>query len=102
MPDSVLRILGFSIKPGDKLHFHGAALRDLFAMNERLAEWDSPDAESPPAKMCEALAGRPRPAHGWSCNTAEQYLDILRWEAEWRAALKYLRADAMLKARMSK
>ena len=76
----------------------GMSLRDWFAGNETLAEWDCPEA-SAPHKMCEALAGRPKPANGWACNTHDEYIDMLRWEADWRAALKYIRADAMLKAR---
>ena len=72
-------------------------LRDWFAGQESLVEWDTPDAV--PAKaLCEALAGRPQPATGWYC-TGDDMLDMLRWEAQWRAALKYIRADAMIVAR---
>ena len=77
---------------------HGMTLRDWFAAHETLSEWDHPKA-SLSENMCEALAGRPKPNHGWSCETPEQWLDITRWDADWRAALKYIRSDAMLKAR---
>lgn len=76
----------------------GMSLRDWFAGQESLAEWDSGDAVIRP-QMAEALAGRKQPEHGWACATPGEFLAMLRFEADWRAALKYLRADAMLKAK---
>lgn len=73
-------------------------IRDWFAGKENLSEWD--DQEAIPSKsMTEALAGYPQPTHGWSCSTQSEWIAMLTWEADWRAALKYIRADAMLKAR---
>jgi len=67
----------------------GMSLRDWLAGQEKIdpAEdfnWD----------VCEALAG-PRPTGDWLTNP----LDWFRWEASWRAAMRYARADAMLAAR---
>lgn len=81
----------------DPEYVTGMSLRDWFASNEDLAEWDPPDAVASRA-MCDALAGRPPPPKGWS-STGDGMLDMLRWEADWRAALKYVRADALLAAR---
>ena len=68
----------------------GISLRDWFAAQEHLTDWEQPDVFMS-NETAEQLAGRPRPATG-------NYLDTLKWEAEWRAALRYIRADAMLKA----
>lgn len=77
----------------------GMTMRDYFAAHEQLSEWDV--SEAVPGKgMCEALAGEHSPTHGWSCKTAEEYLAMCKWEAKWRAALKFIRADAMLAERM--
>lgn len=72
----------------------GLSLRDYLAAAESVREWDNPDA-APSKNMCEALAGRPMPESGWGGDV----LAMLRFEAEWRAALKYLRADAMIAER---
>lgn len=79
---------------------NGMSLRDYFAAKETLAEWDHPEAVVSQS-MGEALAG-PRPQHGWSCKDPEQWIAMLRWEAAWRSALKYIRADAMIAAREGK
>ena len=76
----------------------GMSLRDWFAGQERLADWDNSDAVMQRA-MAEALAGQPQPPNGWAGKTTAELIAMLRWEAEWKAALKYLRADAMMKAR---
>jgi hypothetical protein len=77
--------------------YHGMSLRDWLASNESLSQWDAvePDAIN---EMCEALAGK-RPDHGFNCHTPKEYIAMLKWEAKWRAALKYIRADAMLNER---
>lgn len=72
-------------------------LRDWLAAHETLKEWE--DFDMFEQRDCEFLAGRPKPKHGWRCETREQLIETLQWEADWRAALKYIRADAMLKAR---
>ena len=70
----------------------GMTLRDWFAGNESIAEYDDPEASI--GRIGDLLAG-PRPVGGWG----EDPLVMLKWEAKWRAELKYLRADAMIAAR---
>ena len=77
---------------------HGMSLRDWFAGHETLAEWDYPDSVVR-AGMCDTLAGRPRPKNGWNAKSKDEWLDMLKWDAAWRAALKYIRSDAMLAER---
>jgi hypothetical protein len=85
-------------KTRQEVQWCGMTLRDWFAGKENLSEWD--DQESIPSKsMAEALAGYQQPTHGWSCSTQSEWIAMLTWEAKWRSALKYIRADAMLKAR---
>lgn len=72
----------------------GMSLRDWFAGQETLGEFDNPEA-CIGEKAATALAGEPKPQGGW----AEDPLGMLRWEAKWRAALKYIRSDAMLAER---
>ena len=81
--------------------FDGMSLRDWFAGHENIAELDDQNA-IPSESMCVALAGRDKPNHGWSCKSPEQWVAMLQWDSDWRAALKYIRADAMLKARDSR
>ena len=79
----------------------GMSLRDWFAGQESLTDGDDVEVVMS-TPMAEALAGRKQPGHGWSCATPEEYLAMLQFEADWRAALRYIRADAMLKAREEK
>jgi hypothetical protein len=91
----------FQPTTGDQVvreQFSGMSLRDHFASRETLSEWDNHDAVVA-NQMAEALAGYPRPSHGWKCETASEWLAMVKWEADWRAALRYIRADAMIKAR---
>jgi hypothetical protein len=67
----------------------GMSLRDWFAGKEQLSGYDDW-----PTEMFEPLAGK-RPDGNWATNT----IAWLEWEAVWRARIKYIRADAMLKAR---
>ncbi len=71
------------------------SLRDDFAAKEKLAEYDHPDA-IPSKRLCEALAG-PQPEGGWG--ESGDIVEMFKWESKWRAALKYIRADAMIKER---
>ena len=81
--------------PGSEVAW-GMSLRDWFAGQETLADFDSQEA-SLPKWVAEALAGRkPDLSH---VTKADNWIEHLKWEAEWRAALKYIRADAMLRAR---
>lgn len=68
--------------------------RDYFATHETLSDCDQPDA-SIAMELAISLAG-PAPDGGWK---GENKLAMLRWEARWRAALRYIRADAMLAER---
>lgn len=74
----------------------GMSLRDWFAGQEQLRDLDLND-ERPSLAMAEFLAGRPRPPDS-ADSTREEIVAALRWEADWRAAIRYIRADAMLRA----
>lgn len=68
----------------------GMSLRDYFAAHETLGDWCINEANMP-QDWADLLAGYKRPVNdpiGW-----------LRWEADWKSALKYIRADAMIVAR---
>ncbi len=78
--------------------WRGMTLRDFLASRETLAEFDFPD-EVCHRRTAEALAGRPHPTPE---QCAADPLAYRKWEADWRAALRYLRADAMLRAREAK
>lgn len=65
-------------------------LRDEFAKTEGL--WDLANCNYHQEVM-EALAGYPEPA---------DLVESVEWESAWRAKLRYIRADAMLKAREAK
>lgn len=67
----------------------GMSLCDWFAGQEQLGDFNHPQAQLPQNAM-EALAGYPMPSG---------ILESLKWEADWRAALRFIRADAMLAAR---
>jgi hypothetical protein len=69
----------------------GMTLRDWFAGQEQLKDWEDAGGGS----ITEALAG-PRP--NWQIDP----VGYIRWEARWRAAIKYIRADAMLAVRARK
>ena len=71
----------------------GMSLRDWFAGQETLADLDHPEATISP-ELTNALAG-PRPDKTFT----EDPIAWTVWESNWRAKLKYIRADAMLKAR---
>jgi hypothetical protein len=75
---------------GDYPGSPGMSLRDWFAGQEQLTDYSN--GECPEPRLGEMLAGREKPAGAWC-------FDHYRWEAEWRSALKYIRADAMMKAR---
>ena len=68
-------------------------LRDYFAAAEKLEDLD----ETCIFDVAVALAG-PKPKGSWSTNTVEW----IKWNAKWRAEMRFIRADAMLKAREAK
>jgi hypothetical protein len=61
-------------------------LRDEFAKTEGL--WDLANCNYH-QEIMEALAGYPEPA---------DLVESVEWESAWRAKLRYIRADAMLRA----
>lgn len=70
--------------------YYGMSLRDYLAAHETLCDWCTNEAAMP-NDWAKLLAGYERPVNdpiGW-----------LRWEADWQSALKYIRADAMIRAR---
>lgn len=71
----------------------GMSLRDWFAGQEQLCDFNNPEALIP-ASAGNALAGEPMPEGGFS----KDIIGTLKWEAKWRAALRYIRADAMIAA----
>jgi hypothetical protein len=71
----------------------GMTLRDWFAGQETLEDLDGPEC-SIQFYFLEALAG-PKPIKPH----CEDPIAWAVWESTWRANLKYIRADAMLKAR---
>ena len=70
-----------------------SGIRDWFATHETLNDFAHPEAVMP-KKLAETLAGEPAPKGGWTVDP----LGMLKFEAKWRAALRYLRADAMIAA----
>jgi hypothetical protein len=69
----------------------GMSLRDWFAGQETLGDFDHPE-EKMPANGAIALAGpQPDKDAGWEAHFV--------WNAKWRAKLRYMRADAMIAAR---
>lgn len=70
----------------------GISLRDWFAGQERLLDVEHPDSTMISMALATALAGEPPPDRG-------DPVAGVKWEAKWKAALRYLRADAMLEAR---
>lgn len=79
--------------PHENHHGHkiaGMTLRDYFASNLP----DEPTGDDYHATIKEALVGRKQPIanhDGW--------IAVIQFEADFRAAWRYMRADAMLKAR---
>ena len=70
---------------------YGLSVRDWFAGHEIIAD------EEQSWELCEALAGK-RPDGDWRTNP----LGWDAWHALWRARMRYIRADAMLKARAAR
>lgn len=69
----------------------GLSLRDWFATQEHLLDYDNPELVIR-REAAEVLAGCKMPER-------ENSIELLKWEAKWRAALKYIRADAMIEER---
>ena len=74
-------------------YHHGMTLRDYFAAAEKLEDLD----ETCISDIAVALAG-PIPTGNWRTNTVEW----IKWKAKWRAEMRFIRADAMLRAREAK
>lgn len=69
----------------------GMTLRDYFASHEGLEEFSGTNI---PIELGIQLAGHPP-----SVPQKDDYVAWLKWQAKVRAALKYIRADAMIAAR---
>lgn len=74
--------------------WYGMTLRDYFATHEPI----DPN-ESIGVALAEQLAGRPHPAPAGLKSATP--LDVAQFWADAEAAYRYMRADAMLKARSS-
>lgn len=69
---------------------NGMTLRDWFASQEDLYDLDSENAAGLTIATAKLLAGG---------NAPTDSIGYMKWEAKWRAALKYIRADAMIAER---
>lgn len=70
----------------------GMSLRDWFAGQETLSDYDHPDSWKHYGVILEAVSGRPPDA-------AAEPLSYFKWECEARAKIRFMRADAMIAAR---
>jgi len=78
---------------GNRADQFGMTIRDYFAVAEKLEDLD----ETCISDIAVALAG-PIPTGNWRTNTVEW----IKWKAKWRAEMRFIRADAMLRAREAK
>jgi len=76
----------YECEDGELITHHGMTPRDYLAAHETLNDVDVT------TEMAELLAGEPMPKRSDS-------LAWLRWDSKWKAALRYIRADAMLEVR---
>ena len=76
----------------------GMTLRDHFAAQETLIGFDM-GVDKVPVAVAEILAGPMPGGEGFTTIDAEHQLAMLKWQAKWRAAIRYIRADAMIAAR---
>ncbi len=74
-------------------HFPGMSLRDWFAGQETLSDYDHPDSWKHYSVMLEAVNGVPP-------DFKTEPLGYFKWECEARAKIKLMRADAMIAARL--
>lgn len=85
-PAFPLQSIGPEFQPG----YSGMTMRDYFAAAEKLEDLD----ETCISDIAVTLAG-PIPTGNWRTNTVEW----IKWKAKWRAEMRFIRADAMIKAR---
>ena len=78
---------------GNRADQFGMTIRDYFAVAEKLEDLD----ETCISDIAVALAG-PIPTGNWRTNTVEW----IKWKAKWRAEMRFIRADAMIRAREAK
>lgn len=78
----------FPSAPNASIHRDGMSLRDYLA-----AHVDIGDVDDLPVLLGEQLLGREIPSYH------DDVLGCLAWRAEYRARLRYIEADAMIKAR---
>ena len=83
------RKLAFPSENKYERHF-GMSLRDYLASQETLSDLDHPEFKGMRMREFEEMTGHKMPIY--------RTVEYLVWEAKARAALKYLRADAMIAA----
>ena len=83
------RKLAFPSENKYERHF-GMNMRDYLASQETLFDVDHPESSGYSITQLEQMLGHKAPAYGT--------VEYVVWEAKARAALKYLRADAMIAA----
>lgn len=72
--------------------YYGMTLRDYFAAQETLGDLNEIESLS----IMAEVVGRPFPDSGWKPgNMVEMY----KFLSDFRASMKYIRADAMIRAR---
>ena len=87
--------------PGDDITEYtqqGMTLRDYFAAQETLTGFEM-GVDKLSVADAEILAGPMPGGEGFTTIDAEHQLAMLKWQAKWRAAIRYIRADAMIAAR---
>ena len=84
------------IMSGHDFNVGGMTLRDHFAAQETLSDFDTSETS---IALCvsEALAGYSVPVR--VVGSRAYALKWAAWNAKWRATLRYIRADAMIAAR---
>jgi hypothetical protein len=83
--------------------YEGMSLRDWFAQKAPLAEIEEIKFKNLSRVSAEVLAGRSHPVEPRKPTREElvsYQIDVVKWQAEVTAALRFIMADAMLKARL--
>lgn len=81
----------------------GMSLRDWFAQKAPLAEIEEIKFKNLSRVSAEVLAGRSHPVEPRKPTREElvsYQIDVVKWQAEVTAALRFIMADAMLEARL--
>lgn len=70
----------------------GMSLRDWFAATLRVVSDSDCSVDGFDYEACKFMAGRPMPK-------SDDMMEVVRWYADVEAAIRYVKADAMLAAR---